>query len=468
MSLDSDNSPSPAGGSGVRAGAMPLRWVISGLIGLAVLFSLARGLTRTLQPQDAVTGKQRAEATIEGKHLQVTAWINQDRAHVGRTVRVWFQLENGTKEPVSARVLLFEAPGFGKPSTVERSFKGFPFYLPGAADKPVPLSKAGLEVPAGGSTYFWVEMAPAWWSGSSMVTSVFQWRSASGETSLQPLDVGPVRLTNPVLGVASNGVETFMSLVETFAIPLGLALVGWLLQGKLQELSRQQQAWASMLPESHKNNSEMYLPLIKDIMMFSNRLKKYEDGAGEEQCREAFFFLLLAMRRMREVGARGGFYLKDRKGEKVVALCWNTFVPRLTRNLDPYEDLSSVVDSIKLDESYSRHRGKVERLPNLEAKRVVLQQKFHGWIDDVHPRDKRDFCLVRLFRLLLDFEINQIYEFWYGAPQDFPFEECEKELKSLKNGSPDPEFESIVSAIESYSQAFRKAAAAGSARGARP
>ncbi|HEX2641864.1 MAG TPA: hypothetical protein VHU81_02650, partial [Thermoanaerobaculia bacterium] len=352
-----------------------------------------------------MTGKQRATATIEGKGLQTTAWINQDRAQIGRPVRVWFQLENGTKEAVSARVLLFEAPGFGKPGAVERSFKGFPFYLAGTTGKPVPLSKATLQVPAAGSTYFWVEMAPAWWSGNSMVTSVVQWRSGSGETFLQPLDVGPVRLTSPVLLVASNAVETLMSLVETFAIPLGLALVGWLLQGKLQELSRQQQAWASMLPASHKSNSELYLPLIKDITMLSNRLKRYESGGGEEQCKEAFFFLLLAMRRMREVGAGGGFYLKDRKGEKIVALCWNAFVSRLTRNMDPYEDLSSVVDSIKLDESYSRHLDKVRRLPNLEAKRVALQQKFRGWVDGVHPRDERDFCVIRLFGLLLHFEI---------------------------------------------------------------
>lgn len=452
--------------SGGRTGAMPWRQAILGLLVLVLLFALARGLTRTLQPQDAVAGKQRASAAVEGKSLQATVWINQDRAQIGRPVRVWFQLENSTKEAVSARVLLFEAPGFGKPGTVERSFKGFPFYLAGTVGKPQPLSKAAIQVPAGGSTYFWVEMAPAWWSGNSMVTSVLQWRSASGETYLQPLDVGPVRLTSPVLLVASNTVETLMALVETFAIPLGLALVGWLLQGKLQDLSRQQQAWASMLPASHKNNSEMYLPLVKDITMLSNRLKKYQGDGGEEGCKEAFFFLLLAMRRMREVGAGGGFYLKDRKGETIVALCWNTFVSRLTRNLDPYEDLSSVVDSIKLDESYSRHLGKVKRLPNLEAKRVALQQKFRGWVDGVHPRDERDFCLIRLFGLLLHFEINQIYEFWYGAPQDFPHAECEEELRGLKNGAPDPELESLVREIESYRQTFRTATS--SASGSQP
>ena len=440
--------------SGARTGAVPWRQAILGLLILVLLFSLARGLTRTLQPQDAVTGKQRATAAIEGKGLQTTVWINQDRAQIGRPVRVWFQLENGTKEAVSARVLLFEAPGFGKPRTVERSFKGFPFYMAGAAGKPVPLSKATLQVPAAGSAYFWVEMASAWWSGNSMVTSVVQWRSRSGETFLQPVEVGPVRLTSPVLLVASNAVETLMSLVETFAIPLGLALVGWLLQGKLQDLSRQQQAWASMLPASHKNNSEMYLPLVMALKTCFKRLDRYEKSTRGEHCREAFFFLLLAIRRMREVGARGGFYLQDRQGERVVTLCWDTFVPRLARNLEPYDDISSLIDSVKLDESFSRHSRKVERLAGLEAKRAALQKQFSDWVAGVDWRDKRDFCLIRLFSLLLMFEINQIYEFWYGTPQKFPFEDCEEELLQLEGAPADPDFQKVAGEVRAYTKMF--------------
>ncbi|HEX2643311.1 MAG TPA: hypothetical protein VHU81_09980, partial [Thermoanaerobaculia bacterium] len=58
-----------------------------------------------------------------------------------------------------------------------------------------------------------------------------------------------------------------------------------------------------------------------------------------------------------------------------------------------------------------------------------------------------------------------IYEFWYDTPQEFPFKEYEEELKGLKDGAPDPELESVVSAVESYSQTFHKAAAPSSAPG---
>jgi hypothetical protein len=137
-----------------------------------------------------------------------------------------------------------------------------------------------------------------------------------------------------------------------------------------------------------------------------------------------------------------------------VTLCWDTFVPRLARNLEPYDDISSLIDSIKLDESFSRHSRKVERLAGLEVKRVALQKQFSDWVAGVDSRDKRDFCLVRLFGLLLMFEINQIYEFWYGTPQDFPFEDCEEELQQLEGAPADPDFQKVVGEVRAYIKMF--------------
>jgi hypothetical protein len=148
---------------------------------------------------------------------------------------------------------LFEAPGFSGPAYLRPRLKDYPLYKDGA-QTPVPSQGAGLVVPAGGTSEARVEIVPFERTGSSMVTSLFQWRDASGAQRHEALDLGPIRLTSPWLQFFSNTLDTGTSLAQTVALPLLIALAGLALQQVYQRYVHERQAWASMLPISHENN----------------------------------------------------------------------------------------------------------------------------------------------------------------------------------------------------------------------
>ena len=315
----------------------------------------------------------------------------------------------------------------------------YPVYLD-SSNEPVPWTEAVLAVPAGGTAPVRVEIVPDQRTGSAMVTSVFAWQDAKNAPRHEGLELGPVRLISPGLQFVSNSLETGMSLGETLALPVVIALLGWILQQIHQNHVQERQAWASMLPISHDNNINLYIPLISGITTFQGVLEAEKQGSDDAD--EAFFFLLFCFRRMREIDK--GFYLMDRTGEKLVTDCWNEFQGKALEWLEPYEQLSLLLDIMSPDESFSRYRRKIQRR-GLEAEGTKLQGKFQAWRVAARP----DFDLLFLLCGLLDFEVNRIYKFWYGSLPEFP--DCGEVLTRLEQGQPE-----LVEAVRKYAKNFPK------------
>ena len=77
-----------------------------------------------------------------------------------------------------------------------------------------------------------------------------------------------------------------------------------------------------MLSKSHENAERHYMPIASAVDGLDEALK---DAKPEE----AFYYLALFLRRMWKLREEiGGFYFKDRTGEKVARGCWVLFVER--------------------------------------------------------------------------------------------------------------------------------------------
>lgn len=416
------------------------REILQGLILVAVLLSVFRGLARTLvDAQVPVAAKHRVESGNRSTDLQIIGWIERDQVSFASPLHVHYSFINPSAVPIELQLVLFEAPGFSGPAYLRLS--DYPLYKDGAKT-PVPSQGASLLVPAGGTSDARVEIVPFERTGSSMVTGLFQWQDASGTQRHEALDLGPIRLTSTWLLFFSNTLDTGTSLAQTVALPLLIALAGLALQQVHQRYVHERQAWASMLPISHESNLTLYVPFVSGISTFQ---RYFEDLKGAEDDKEtgdeALFFLLFCFRRFREM--EKGFYLADRDGEELLTDFWNRFRSLAVKRLTPYEDLSALLDVMSANETFSRYRRKLAKA-DLTNQFGEMLNAFKYW-----SKAPADFDLLFLLSLLLGFEVNRIYKFWYGSSPEFP--DCEALLQSLQENHAD-----LVQRVREYGEDYTR------------
>jgi len=250
-----------------------------------------------------------------------------------------------------------------------------------------------------------------------------------------------------------------VTLLQILALPIGLALLGALLQQRQQENVQERQAWAAMLPVSHENNVRYYIPFLAGIAGLKATLDDCRPGSGmtEQQAREAVFYVLFVLRRIREIIDHGaGFYLMDRRGEEVVQLTWTVFDQRARRRLG-YEDMNSLLDRMTpLDTISSFYR----RIPGRGRNATI--DKIHQATVDWIEKEPGGFAPLLLCFHVLSFEVNRIYRFWYGDNPEFPAKECREQMTRACQ-APDPNddpqfFETMSAAVKGYIEEHSRAA----------
>jgi hypothetical protein len=222
---------------------------------------------------------------------------------------------------------------------------------------------------------------------------------------------------------------------KDFALPLvliGLGMVFNLWEKKREraklehERLRTQLAetWNSMLPETHRLVTRFYMPVEAAARAAVDFIRRYrEEDAKEsggpasvEASRRAFFYLVLLERRMRHLSnSEGGFYFKDRIGELLAARCHDRF-----RNLYSWENervvrsFSGVLNYIDLSETFASFLDKLDRRAEGVSAEVFQQawNDFTAWL----PSEKcnRAISYLAAFAVVLEYEMNRPYEFWYG------------------------------------------------------
>lgn len=401
------------------------RGLSSTLLALGVVFALVRGTTTTFMTSQAVVEAQ--EGTFgdpEKAEMLVRAWIDRNPVRREEKVRVryWFRNRSGG-EATNIRALV-RAPGF-KPTRLKWS--------------------TSVTVPPGGERLVWVELVPVEYGGTFSISTIVEW-SEGKERRQGTVAIGGVVILSPGLLFLANTTEAF---IQVLALPAVLALLGGIFQftqqrfalerqANQQTLAISQEAWASMLPTSHDNNVKYYLPLLSSAGALLSHAKKLPQHGPEV----AFFNLLLMLRRSREVP---GFYLMDRKGERLVKELWDYFLnQRLLQGLTearPGSDgvvkiraaLSSLLDGLDTDESFSSFHTKLGKPLGARRKLKDLQERFRIWATGPY---QNDLDLLSLFHRLLHFEVNRVYDFWYGKPQESPRTELQESWNALQQALP--------------------------------
>ncbi len=423
---------------------VPWVWIVTIGLALAVTWVVGSALHRLFaEPQGVIAAVQRQVVSSRDGGLEIVGWAERTRAPEGRVVSVWFRLTNSGAAHIQCLRLALHAPGFSPPDHTAASPKSFPVYSEPPGDIAAPR---GLlwDLPQGVSRTIRVDLAATGPSGAYMLTASFTWKGAGATSEAITLDLGPLQVRSGDLELIAAW-KDFATVAVPVITPLIILLIGWRFQARQQEFVQTRQAWFAMLPVSHQNNLKSYLPLLSAIETFEDELKEYQKTRSSTDQRSAFFYFLLSIRMMREVDAAGGFYLTDRSGEDVVVTCWNSFRTDFRLYLLPHEDFSSVVDAVDPRDSLSSFTGK---LYDVRLSRVLSQQeeRFKEWaLGDQACRIK----LIALFRILLLFEINRIYDFWYGKPGDFPFEDC---IGILRQAGKSDAFPEVINVFAKYAE----------------
>lgn len=256
------------------------------------------------------------------------------------------------------------------------------------------------------------------------------------------------------------------SLLRDFAIPLVAALLAlWFqlrenrkkdekdLQDRayLERKAHQDRAyeiWANLVPQFLRNVEKLYLPLAGDLQQLLMKLN-VQPTYDAEDSRERFYYLLRFLRRMRQIAEQiGGFNFKNREGERVVAYAWKVFQNRALERLTPYS-VARCLDAIDVRESRATFDGRFKGTSATALELTSLEQRVAGWLareqEDTLRFDYQGPLLETMF-VTLSFELNRLFEGWYGSAEEFPVDK----LRNLRNILHDQDEEDLCGAIDAY------------------
>jgi|GEM_PF-4922069 len=391
------------------------RLFVRGLLGLSaawVAWYLSHPVSVLLsEPQTVVASQMRQVDGSAISGLLIAGWVEENRVLPSGRLKAWYRIANVGVEPIQDLKLSLHGSGFG-PSTLSGC---------GAPGGMIPTAGAAAltELKPGTSCTLTAETGATAKAGEYMLTAGFSWTGPQRATQFETVELGPVRVRSQ----QSERVAGLLGLLvqmTPFFIPVLVALLGFWFQQRQQKFVQERQAWATMVPVNHVNNSSCYLPLLSAIRSLRTNLSTSE----------GFFYLLLTIRLMRNVNSGSGFFLKDRKGEDLATDLWSAFLKTLRAPgaFDPIESLQAAVDAVQPGDSFSRFRRKLKRLTTLEGTFPGLEKSFKSWCL------KEGGNTLLLFYRVLHHEMNRNYFYWYGS-KDFLELDFVRELRTCVDGS---------------------------------
>ncbi len=196
------------------------------------------------------------------------------------------------------------------------------------------------------------------------------------------------------------------------------------------------ETWNQMLPIVHKYTTECYLPLSSaaDRMRSNVRLWQADPRAATQ--RVAFFYLLLVGKKMAITrDTVGGFYFKDLRGEMLASECWRKHRRALLGRESTKFNVAvrAAVGLLDDRETYQtfeeKFRGKDASYTHNNIREAWDQ--FQEWLA---RRSRVDYAMQHLlgFCLILDYELNRPYDYWYDPPARLALTpEVEKLLRKI-------------------------------------
>lgn len=366
----------------------------------------------------------------EVRTIEVTGNISEAAIEKGQKTSFFLCIANRTPEPIqSVRFDELHAEGF---QIVKRSWC--------AADNPN-CELIASQLDAGQSIAVWGELFGSQPHEKETVVSKISWIDSAKTVSSRFSQLGETAIQTKWEHWRSSWVY---DLIKDLTLPLVLVGLGTALgiydkakENRRQRLDKQldeerkkdeelraqtAQTWNSMLPESHKLATEYYMPVdgaaSSALDEFIEREKAITEGnqtqqkAAEER---AFFYLLLMSRRCRALADdRGGWYFKDRVGEQLVARCLENFrVLFLHQPNDAQVTWSVAIGVVDARGKLGPFKAALHGSDGNGALLREAQRNFDLWLTsaDFEPALRN----LRAMRLVLTYEMNRPYEYWYGS-----------------------------------------------------
>jgi hypothetical protein len=444
----------------LRAGFMK-----KALVAIAILLLVALWTFHVFEDDSRAGAKSALTATTPARgsnDIRIDGWVDDSRVQHGDQVAFWINVQNTSGQPIqNVSVISFRMPGFEIPANAAcwDKVRRVPCF---ARPKLLAGDVATLEGQLrAGST-----------SGKYALSAVIVWTDSANVRRRKPISIGPITIENAAQRYVFLSLKAAQTFVKDLALPLALAWLAFYLkkiedgreearkniaearaaQEEALEDSRNdarrlaaeraaqlQQTWNLMLPKAHDNAVNYYMPVAADA--------QNAEGYHGKEARFAVFFYLRFLSQMKAMtDAISGFYFKNRDGEEVASQLWEALKVSADSVLSrPRREW--VQDTVLPKMTF---RTFDERL----AGRKMISET-EQIIDANHEWFAKQMPLLRLFRLILQYEMNCAYEFWYEKAEDFPTTAYREALSKVKsNGSPsgfdETEFLSLIQELNRY------------------
>jgi hypothetical protein len=181
---------------------------------------------------------------------------------------------------------------------------------------------------------------------------------------------------------------------------------------------RLRETWALMLEKHHQNAELYYLPLL-------GSMREFRRARGDGDDDRAFYFFMVFFWRMFRLSTNiGGFYFKNRSGERLLGDTWRLIVSQTDIELQGRAKREIAVEKLTTRNSavpatYAGFSSALARKKPFQSMRV----DYTAW-QTKPSRATLTFAdieaLLWFFHTLMAFETNRPYEYWYGDKPEFP------------------------------------------------
>ncbi len=466
--------------------------------GIAI-FLLALWTWQTVQEESAQstqTAISSSSAAADAGDLRLDVWADASRLSYRDELSFWVGIHNPTSAPVLVSFASFHTPGFKR---IGPCWNGsVPVCTRSGSTRS--LTRLPVRVDAGATFTFEGDLRATADSGRYAISSVVTWQKVGASiTRRKPVVLRAITIEHPIWSKTLLFLRALQGFLKDLALPLALAFVGFWLKEKedsrahqrkqeedaraqqrkeeeedrarrrreeeearaqqrrqeedarieqrkaaAEKTAQTQQTWNLMLLKSHQNAERHYMPLAGTagrIVEYWKDLSKVPDRADESLRELTFFSLLQFLARMRRMTqAIGGFYFKDRAGEKLVDLAWTTIVDwcdeTFTRGVR-----DACTKLMPPRASYAEYREAVMNQEPVKEMRAIFDEHLDSF-DPIVP-------VFEVFALVTEFEMNRPYEHWYPAQDPLDVTESRR-LATHLSGSRSEELRNLGTQLHAY------------------
>lgn len=409
----------------------PKRWLIAGTLLLFILAGVRWYAGIDAAPAVVPNPTPLADRT-EGT-LRVRAHADKSRVAAGDGMRVWVSIEQRSGTLARTAIESFDAGGLETQG---------PCWSTGVPDCGAGQAAAGGLAAARragqGSASLWGELrAGPDLKGSRAITLLVTERDAQGTSVASvAISVGPIEVAARQRLARTVALHAY-GVVKDFGLPIAGALLAFLFQSWQRSREHAQTSRNSIFPQAHSNAVQHLLPLVAATMAFHARTASSRWTSAEStEGREALYHLVMLFRQMVDlVRTGGGIFLSNLDGEMAVIYCWRWVRDAIYVHFDR-EALNQVVDRLDIDDTFTTFEGRFGRpssayiAATLDPCLVQAREGLRLWVES--PGFAMDHSVLEVMRATLQYEIDILYEDWYGAPPSAPNKEVAKLADELE------------------------------------